>query len=79
MARLDLENLEKITKERPKVHERVKATYSVFSEDGTKYFQLDTYGRSERKVPEKISQIIQMDETDAREIINILRTVFNIE
>ena len=27
--------------------------------DGEKYFQLDTYGKSEREMPEKISQTIQ--------------------
>ena len=57
----------------------VKATYSEFVENGQKFFQLDTYGRMERKQPEKISQTIQLSEDDAKIIINLLNKTFNFK
>ena len=79
MARIYLDTIEKIEKERTKIQEKVKATYSVFVEDDQKFFQLDTYGRQERKRPEKISQTIQLSEKDAKFLIDLLKQTFNLE
>lgn len=65
MARLDLDTIKKIEKERCTVHTKVTATYSVFEEGGNRYVQIDTYGKSDRAIPEKISQSIQIDRESA--------------
>lgn len=75
MARITLDNCSKIHKERNSVHEVVRSTYTVFlTEDGTRYFQLDTFGTTTRENPKKISQSIQIDTTTARRLIELLKT-----
>lgn len=54
------------------------ATYSVFEEDGKKYVQIDTYGRSERVIPEKISQSIQIDRESAKFLVKLLVNEFDL-
>lgn len=61
MARIEETRLKKIDKEKNFIHETVQATYSVFDRDGERYFQIDTYGKDDREMPEKISQSIQVD------------------
>ena len=70
MSQINLENFKRLEKERNNVHSKVTATYSVFYELGEKYFQIDTYGNSDRKMPEKISQSFQMDRTTAKYLVN---------
>ena len=72
MARLDVNDIQKIEKERNMIHEKVFSTYTVFSENGKKYVQLDTYGRVGRAIPGKISQSVQFDENTARFWVNLL-------
>lgn len=48
MALITKENMTKIDKERNYVHNKVRATYSIFTSDGEKYFQIDTYGSPNR-------------------------------
>lgn len=43
------------------IHKPIKATYTIFEEDGKTIFQIDTYGSPEREMPEKISQSFQVD------------------
>ena len=79
MARLDLETIRKIEKERNTVHTPVTTTYTVFdSDNGEHYLQIDTYGRSERVIPEKISQSIQIDKDSAEFLVNLLVKEFKL-
>ncbi|MCR4759243.1 MAG: methionyl-tRNA formyltransferase [Oscillospiraceae bacterium] len=72
MALLNEANLTREDKERNSVHTEVRATYTVFEEDGKKYFQLDTYGKATRQQPEKISQSLQLDQETAKYLIKLL-------
>ncbi|MBQ3969853.1 MAG: methionyl-tRNA formyltransferase [Clostridia bacterium] len=60
------------------MHGRVKATYTVFTNGGKTYFQIDTYGSSTRKINDKISQSIQVDKETAELLIEILKKTFEI-
>lgn len=79
MAQIDIETIRRIDKERNSLHEKVVTTYTSFEQDGKKYFQLDTYGRANREMPEKISQSIQFDEESARLLVNLLVEEFNFK
>ncbi len=46
MARLDLQTLKKIEKEKNNIHPAVETTYTVFTKNGEKYVQFDTYGNT---------------------------------
>lgn len=76
MARIDIEGMDRVEKERNRVHETARATYTVFMLDGKKYFQIDTYGRSQREMPEKISQTIQLDQESVALLIDLLQREF---
>ena len=78
MARLDLDTIKKVEKERVSVHTKVTATYSVFEEYGKKYVQIDTYGKSDRAIPEKISQTIQLDRESAKFLVKLLVNEFDL-
>jgi hypothetical protein len=77
MARIVKERLKRVEKERNNVHQEVQATYTVFEKDGERYFQIDTYGKDDRAMPEKISQSFQIDKEMAKELVNLLNTAFN--
>ena len=72
MAQIDISTMKRIEKERNTLHDKVVATYTSFERSGKRYVQLDTYGRSDREMPEKISQSIQFDEESARVLVNLL-------
>ena len=78
MAQIDLDTIEKIDKERCNIQEKVKTTYSVFSKEGEKYIQIDTYGKKERMDPEKISQSLQFDEKTARFFVKLFLQEFEL-
>ncbi len=59
-----------------KIHDAIDATYSSFERDGRTFVQIDTRGRAEREMPDKISQSLQLDEKSARELFDILRDAF---
>lgn len=67
-----------LEKERNQVHNNVHATYTVFEERGEKYFQIDTYGREERKMPGKTSQTIQINREAAEYLVDLLKREFNL-
>ena len=73
MALVRIDEMRRRDKERNSAHQTVQATYTVFSENGTRYFQLDTYGASDRAYPEKVSQSFQIDEAGARSLVELLR------
>ena len=72
MAQIDLNNLEKIEKERNVLHEKVFTTYSVFEHEGEKIVQSDTYGKKGRENPGKLSQSIQLDRQTAKWLVEVL-------
>ncbi len=78
MAQISTASIKRIEKTRNALHEKVNSTYTVFEKDGSKYFQLDTYGRGDRENPEKISQSIQLDEEMARYLVRLLISEFNL-
>ncbi len=78
MAKINIKTMTKQDKARYSIQEEVEAKYSVFEKDGEKFFQIDTYGRSNRVETEKSSQIIQLDEGSAKELIKLLIKEFNI-
>ena len=78
MALITKNNIKKVEKDRNSVHSKVRATYTVFTSGGEKYFQIDTYGSSERELKDKISQSIQVDKETAKELIRLMIDVFDI-
>lgn len=78
MAKINVKKIKKLDKERNTIQDEVVATYTVFEKFGEKYFQIDTYGRSDRIETEKASQIIQFDEKSAKELIKLLIKEFDI-
>ena len=76
MAQIDLTTIEKLYKDRNTIHEKVYATYSTFDNCGKHYVQIDTYGRSDREQPGKISQSIQLDERSARFLFDLLKSEY---
>lgn len=71
MALLTKEKFTKKDKERNTVHNKVSTTYTTFTNDGKKYFQIDTYGSPNRELKGKLSQSIQIDKEMAKELITI--------
>ena len=60
-----------------RVHDPVECGYHVFSAHGGRMIlQLETYGRSTRAEPGKVSQSLQLDEEAAGQLIRILRHAF---
>ena len=78
MARIVFNRFNKMQKERNTVHQEVQASYTVFEKDGKQYFQIDTYGRDDRMMPEKISQSIQIDKEMAVQLVNLLKQTFTL-
>lgn len=76
MARIEETRLKKLNKEKYFIHETVQATYSVFDKEGERFFQIDTYGKDNREMPEKISQSIQIDKNMALKLIKLLQEAF---
>lgn len=76
MAQIDISKIEKLNKDRNSIHEKVYTTYSSFDSCGKHYVQIDTYGRSDREQPGKISQSIQLDKDSAEFIFDLLKREF---
>lgn len=78
MAQLDLNNIKKLDKSRNLLHEKVYTTYTCFEQYGDKYVQIDTYGKSDRDMPGKVSQSIQIDKNTARFLIDLFTKEFEL-
>lgn len=78
MAQIDLDVIKKITKDRNTVHPKVYSTYTVFTKNDEKFVQIDTYGKSDREFPGKISQSFQIDKEIAKFLISMLKNEFEI-
>lgn len=73
-----MRKFEKLDSERTQLHEEVEARYSVFERDGRGFVQINTYGRADRQIPDKVSQVIQLDREGAEALITILKKAFSI-
>lgn len=62
--------------QRPSLHAEVRATIRVTEFDGRKLVQIDTYGRPDREIPDKVSQSLQLDEQGAVALLGILKREF---
>ena len=79
MARINLDTIRKNDKDRNMIHTPETATYTVFDTvDGEHYVQIDTYGKSDRALPEKISQSIQIDRESAKFLLDLLKKEFDL-
>jgi hypothetical protein len=67
-------------KERPGIRvgwrSEVECGYTVGEHAETRVIHLETYGSTERAIPGKVSQSLEIDEDAARELISILRAAF---
>lgn len=64
-----------ISRARP--HEEVACSYDIFHDQaGKPYVQFSTFGSKTRKIPGKQSQVIQLNEDAARQLIEIIRTAY---
>ena len=79
MAQINLDNFKRFEKERNIVHNKVVATYSVFEMHGEKYFQIDSYGNSDREMPGKVSQSFQLDRKTAECLVNLFVKEFDLK
>ena len=78
MARIDLNSIRRVEKEKTSVHEKVDTVYSVFEVNGEKYVQIETLGKAGREIPGKVSQVIQFDKNTAILITDLLKREFNL-
>lgn len=79
MARINIDTIEKLNKDRNTVHTSVTATYTMFDTvDGEHYVQIDTYGKNDREIPGKASQSIQFDKESAKFLVDLLKKEFDL-
>jgi hypothetical protein len=62
--------------DRNSVHDEIEATVTAFHKDSRTFIQIDTYGTSERQIPGKKSQSIQLGEAGASALYQILKKEF---
>ena len=79
MASINWSQIEKLEKQRHTIHEEVDASYSIFEKNGSKYFQIDTYGSSNRTLTNKVSQSIQLDQNSVKELVALLKKEFLLD
>jgi hypothetical protein len=65
-----------LQKERNQVHGVVECGYSTFEVEGARYLQLDTFGSTERQIPGKTSQSIQLNERSAAQLKALIERTF---
>ncbi|CAL9539037.1 hypothetical protein [Streptomyces sp. enrichment culture] len=71
-----IEDFQRVPSDAQKVHGPVTCGYRAFTIDGRRILQLDTYGSTDRAIPNKISQSIQLDAAGARALIDIITDAF---
>tara|TARA_R110002124_G_scaffold35633_3_gene115718 strand:+ start:336 stop:578 length:243 start_codon:yes stop_codon:yes gene_type:complete len=54
----------------------LQCRYVVGERDGKKVLQLNSYGSSNREIPEKLSQTLQFGEHAARQLFDLLRAEY---
>lgn len=65
--------------ERNSLHEEIDATYTTFERDGRVLLQIDSYGRTDRKLKGKKSQSIQLDRVGAEALYAVLKNEFRLD
>lgn len=68
--------IKKVQKERQAVHGTVECSYSSFSEGGSRYLQLDTYGSPDRAIAGKVSQSLQLNHESAKRLLDLIHETF---
>jgi hypothetical protein len=71
-----IENFEERPLEPTRVHSGVQCGYRTVNLGSRRVLQLETYGSKDRKMPEKVSQVIQLDEAGAKELKRIIERAF---
>ena len=66
----------RVHKETNRIHEAVECGWGRFVKDGQTILQLDTYGSTDRQIPGKVSQSVQLDEAAAAQLIRIIHQTF---
>lgn len=79
MALLVSKMFKHVNKEKNSIHAPASAGYTVFTLGNQRIFQIDTYGRSTRQDPGKISQSVQIDESMAKILIEKLQKTFDLK
>ena len=59
-----------------RVHDGVVCGFAAIDLDGRRILQLETYGSTDRAVPGKVSQSIQLDVVAARKLVTIIQASF---
>ncbi|TPM36605.1 methionyl-tRNA formyltransferase [Mesorhizobium sp. B2-3-5] len=77
MARID--SFVSGTLQRMSLHDPIDATYFTYELDGRKLLQINTSGRKNREMPDKVSQSIQLDEDSAGQLFTILKNHFGFK
>ena len=67
---------EEISGNRHAVHGSVECGWRFFKVDGKQILQLETYGSDEREFKGKVSQSIQLDESSAAKLLEIIDRSF---
>ncbi|WP_455500679.1 methionyl-tRNA formyltransferase [Gemmiger sp.] len=78
MAQIGLDDIKRVEKNRPTIHDKVHSTYSTFDVDGSHYVQIDMLGRVGREMPGKLSQSIQLDKEAASFLVDLLKREFDL-
>ncbi|MEU7380096.1 hypothetical protein AB0A91_08810 [Streptomyces sp. NPDC042207] len=71
-----IKEFQSVSSDSQRLHGPVTCGHRAFNVDGQRILQLDTYGSTERKILDKISQSIQLDATSARELLKIIEDAF---
>lgn len=71
-----IRSFERKQMDRNSVHKEIGATYTVFKTDDRVFLQIDTYGSSNRQIPGKKSQSLQLDQTGACILYQIIKREF---
>lgn len=58
---------------------KVVCRYSVEDRGGRRILQLDTHGSTDRELPGKLSQTLQVDADGAKALLAILREAFDLK
>lgn len=71
-----IEEFQQVPSDSQRVHGPVTCGYRAFTIEGRRILQLDTYGSTDREIPNKISQSVQLDTEGARALMDIIAETF---
>lgn len=71
-----IREFQRIGSDKTKIHQPVSCGWRAFHVGDEKILQLDTYGSDTRKIPNKVSQSIQLDRDSAALLIGLIRDTF---